>query len=248
MRVALYARVSTPSSSKKRTAEGDMERQDPEVQLVRLRTYAEARGWMISQEYVDRKGGADPNRPVLRQIEEGISSGRVDAVLVVRLDLIMRSIPNFVAFLSLLGNDKYGGPRSKPVALIAIDQSIDTSTPAGRLMRMIIMAVAEYEKDIIRGRVLDGMAKAKSDGKAFGRPKRRVDLEPTAKRSRSPVTQRLLLKRLVFRTQRSGTASRSKSRKWKQEGGAERGVWFAYILHPSKSEVRIRTPFRAQTC
>jgi DNA invertase Pin-like site-specific DNA recombinase len=177
MKVALYARVSTPSSSKKRTAEGDRERQDPEVQLVRLRAYAEARGWEVSQEYIDRKSGADPNRPALRQLEEDISSGKVDAVLVVRLDRIMRSIPNFVAFLSLLENDKYGGPRSKPVALIAIDQSIDTSTPAGRLMRTIIMAVAEYEKDIIRDRVLDGMVKARNDGKTFGRPKRRVDLD-----------------------------------------------------------------------
>jgi DNA invertase Pin-like site-specific DNA recombinase len=100
----------------------------------------------------------------------------VEAVLVVRLDRIMRSIPNFVAFLSTLEDDRNGRPRPKPIALIAIDQSLDTSTAAGRLMRTIIMAVAEYEKDIIRDRVRDGMTKAKSDGKTFGRPRREVDL------------------------------------------------------------------------
>lgn len=177
MKVALYARVSTPSSSRRRTADGDRERQDPEVQLVRLRAYAEARGWEISKEYVDRKSGADPNRPALGQLEKDIESGAVDAVLVVRLDRIMRSIPNFVALLGKLESDRNGNQRTKPIALIAIDQSLDTSTPAGRLMRTIIIAVAEYEKDIIRDRVLDGLAKAKSDGKTFGRPRRDVDLD-----------------------------------------------------------------------
>jgi site-specific DNA recombinase len=177
LRAALYARVSTPSSSKKKTNEGDRERQDPDVQLVKLKAYALARGWSDTVEYVDRKSGADPNRPALRQMERDIEAGRVDAVLVVRLDRIMRSIPNFVAFLSALENDRFGNPRSKPIPLIAIDQSLDTSTPAGRLTRTIIMAVAEYEKDIIRERVIDGMAKARAEGKHFGRPRREVDLE-----------------------------------------------------------------------
>jgi DNA invertase Pin-like site-specific DNA recombinase len=176
MKAALYARVSTPASSRKRTVDGDRERQDPEVQLLKLRAYVQARGWEISKEYIDRKSGADPNRPALHQLEDDIEAGKVEAVLVVRLDRIMRSVPNFVAFLSMLENDKNGHPRSKPVALIAIDQSLDTSTPAGRLMRTIIMAVSEYEKDIIRERVLDGLAKAKDEGKQFGRPRRTIDL------------------------------------------------------------------------
>ena len=176
MRAALYARVSTPSSSKKQTREGDRERQDPEVQLLKLRAYVQARGWDIVDEYVDRKSGADPNRPALRDLERDIDAGKVDAVLVVRLDRIMRSTANFVQFLTMLDERPDGTPRSRPVALIATDQNLDTSTPAGRLMRTIIMAVAEYERDIIRERVLDGMSKAKADGKTFGRPRRKVDL------------------------------------------------------------------------
>lgn len=177
MRAALYARVSTPASSKKQTRDGDRERQDPEVQLIKLRAYAQARGWEIVDEYVDRKSGADPNRPALRDLEADIDAGKVDAVLVVRLDRIMRSTANFVQFLTMLEEDASGRPRRKPVALIAIDQNLDTSTPAGRLMRTIIMAVAEYERDIIRERINDGLDKARADGKQLGRRRRHVDLD-----------------------------------------------------------------------
>lgn len=177
MRAALYARVSTPASSKKQTREGDRERQDPEVQLIKLRAYAQARGWKIVDEYVDRRSGADPNRPALRDLEADIDKGRVDAVLVVRLDRIMRSTANFVQFLTMLEERPDGTPRKRPIALIATDQNLDTSTPAGRLMRTIIMAVAEYERDIIRERINDGLDKARADGKQLGRRRRHVDLD-----------------------------------------------------------------------
>lgn len=177
MTIALYARVSTPSSSKKKTSDGERERQDPEVQLIKLRAYAQSRGWSDTAEYVDRKSGADPNRPALRQLEQDIISGQVEAVVVVRLDRIMRSLANFVHFLETLERDRFGNPRTTPIPLIATEQSLDTSTAAGRLLRSIIIAVAEYEKDIIRDRVMDGMAKARAEGKRFGRPRREVDLD-----------------------------------------------------------------------
>ena len=190
MRAALYARVSTPASSKRATRDGDRERQDPEVQLLKLRAYAQARGWEVIGEYVDRKSGADPNRPALRDLEADIDAGKVDAVLVVRLDRIMRSTANFVQFLTMLEEDASGRPRRKPVALIATDQNLDTSTPAGRLMRTIIMAVAEYERDIIRERINDGLDKARADGKQLGRRRRHVDLDAYREALRVTGSQR----------------------------------------------------------
>lgn len=190
MRAALYARVSTPASSKRSTRDGDRERQDPEVQLLKLRAYAQARGWEVIGEYVDRKSGADPNRPALRDLEADIDAGKVDAVLVVRLDRIMRSTANFVQFLTMLEDDEFGRPRRKPVALIATDQNLDTSTPAGRLMRTIIMAVAEYERDIIRERINDGLDKARADGKQLGRRRRHVDLDAYREALRVTGSQR----------------------------------------------------------
>lgn len=114
MRAALYARVSTPASSKRATRDGDRERQDPEVQLLKLRAYARTRGWEVVDEYIDRRSGANPDRPALKRLEADIDAGKVDAVLVVRLDRIMRSTANFVQFLTMLEDDEFGRPRRKP--------------------------------------------------------------------------------------------------------------------------------------
>ena len=202
--------------------------------------FTEAQGWEISQEY-DRKSGADPNRPALRQLEKGMEKGKVDAVLVVRLDRIMRSIPNFVAFLSTLELDRYGNPRAKPVTLIAIDQSLDTSTPAGRLMRTIIMAVAEYEKDIIRDHVLDGLAEGQErrqgarPTKVEGRP-HRLPRSTQGHRQRQGRGQG----DRCAPTPPFGSASRPKSRNPDKCPMRKWGVRFAYKLPPSKREVRER--------
>jgi DNA invertase Pin-like site-specific DNA recombinase len=190
VRAALYARVSTPASSKRSTRDGDRERQDPEVQLLKLRAYAQARGWTVVDEYVDRRSGANPDRPALKRLEADIDAGKVDAVLVVRLDRIMRSTANFVQFLTTLEERPDGTPRKRPIALIATDQNLDTSTPAGRLMRTIIMAVAEYERDIIRERINDGLDKARSEGKRLGRPRRHVDLDAFREALRVTGSQR----------------------------------------------------------
>ena len=55
------------------------------------------------------------------------------------------------------------------VALVILDQSIDTSTPAGRLMFTVLGAIAEFERDLIRERVAAGMAAARRRGKHLGR-------------------------------------------------------------------------------
>ena len=163
MKVALYARVSTPLNSKKKLREGDRARQDPETQLVKLREFAAARGYEVHQVYVDRMSGKDSNRPALDAMMEDAYHRRFEVILIVRLDRIMRSIANFVTLNQML--QAYG------VGLICTEQLIDTTTPAGRLQQNLLVAFAEYERDIIRERVLDGMARARAEGKQFGRPR-----------------------------------------------------------------------------
>jgi len=176
VKVALYARVSTPLSSKKQTDERERERQDPEVQLVKLRAYAKMRGWEVADEYVDRASGADPDRPELARLTEDIrshvhegSDKRIAAVLIVRLDRIMRSLSNMLRILEEF--EAWG------VKLVAVNQAIETDTATGRLMMHILGAFAEWERETIRERVLDGMAKARADGTKFGRKPRVIDMQ-----------------------------------------------------------------------
>ena len=80
MKVALYARVSKADDS-----------QDPENQLMRLRSYAKMRSWDVYDEYVDRASGADDYRPALDRMMNDAAARRVGLVLTTKIDRIARS-------------------------------------------------------------------------------------------------------------------------------------------------------------
>jgi len=88
----------------------------------------------------------------------------------VKLDRLARSTRHLVtlaAELEALGVD-----------LVVLDQAIDTSTPSGRLLFHMLAAVAEFERDLIRDRVLAGLRRARAHGQRLGRPRlHRVDVD-----------------------------------------------------------------------
>ena len=150
--VALYARVSTTQ-------------QDPEVQLRELRTLAAARGWTISKEYVDAGiSGASTSRPELSRMLANAHRGYFAGVLVWRLDRLGRSLRHLVTVVEDL--------LARGIDVIsATEPHMDSTTPTGRLLRNIFASVAEYEREMIRERVVAGLRKAKASGKHIGRPR-----------------------------------------------------------------------------
>jgi DNA invertase Pin-like site-specific DNA recombinase len=158
-RVALYARVSTKNNG-----------QDPETQLVALRDYAGHRGMTITDEYVDVGiSGAKDRRPELDRLMADARRRRFDAVLVARFDRFARSTKHLVLALeefNALGID-----------FVSLNESIDTSTPMGKMIFTVIGAVAELERSLIRERVMMGLDRARRQGKKLGRPKTLVDRE-----------------------------------------------------------------------
>ena len=150
--VALYARVSTTQ-------------QDPEVQLRELRALATARGWTISKEYVDAGiSGTSTSRPELSRLLTDAHKGCVAGVLVWRLDRLGRSLRHLVTVVEDL--------LARGIDVIsATEPHMDSTTPTGRLLRNIFASVAEYEREMIRERVVAGLRKAKASGKHIGRPR-----------------------------------------------------------------------------
>jgi DNA invertase Pin-like site-specific DNA recombinase len=73
--------------------------------------------------------------------------------VVTKLDRIGRSLSNLIEVVHGLGD--------RGVDLVALDQAIDTTTPAGRLTFHVIAAIAEFERDLISERTKDGLAAAK---------------------------------------------------------------------------------------
>jgi DNA invertase Pin-like site-specific DNA recombinase len=150
-RVALYARVSTTD-------------QTPDNQLIALRTYAEARGWRVTEFTDVGVSGAKERRPALDAMLTAARARRVDVIACVRLDRLARSTHHLLTMAREL--DALG------VDLVATEQAVDTTTPAGRLLFTVLGAIAEFERGLIRERVLSGVRRAKAAGIHCGRPRK----------------------------------------------------------------------------
>jgi DNA invertase Pin-like site-specific DNA recombinase len=156
-RTACYARVSTND-------------QDPEVQLAALRAFAASRGWSVTEFADVGESGRKERRPQLDAMLRDVRRRRFDAVAVVKLDRLARSLHQLVA----LGREF----QDLGVDLVVLDQSIDTTTTSGRLLFHVLSAIAEFEADLIRERTVAGLRRARARGKRIGRPRvHRVDAD-----------------------------------------------------------------------
>lgn len=150
MRAAIYARVSTLD-------------QEPENQLQELRRYTGARGW-TSAEYADRGvSGAKDRRPALDQLLTDARRRRFDVVVCWRLDRLGRNLKHLITLLEEL--------QALGVAFVSLAEGIDATTPAGKLQMHILGAIAEFERERIRERVLAGLQRARRSGRRLGRPR-----------------------------------------------------------------------------
>ncbi len=151
MRIATYARVSRDD-------------QRPEIQTHALDEYAAARRLDVVERYVDRgHSGAKDSRPGLDAMLAAARRRRFDAIACVRLDRLFRSVRHLTAVAAEL--------EALGVALICLDQGLDSSTPAGKLMFHVVGAIAEFERDLIVERTRAGLDAARRRGKRLGRPK-----------------------------------------------------------------------------
>jgi putative DNA-invertase from lambdoid prophage Rac len=152
MKAAVYARVSTLD-------------QEPENQLQELRRYIGARSW-TGVEYVDTGvSGAKDRRPALDTLVQDAKRRRFDVLVCWRLDRLGRNLKHLISLLEEL--------QALGVAFVSLAEGIDATTPAGRLQMHILGAIAEFERERIRERVLAGLQRAKAQGKRLGRPRRR---------------------------------------------------------------------------
>lgn len=125
--------------------------QSLDVQLEKLRD--------CDKVFSEKKSGVDSTRSQLTEALNYVREG--DSFVVSRLDRLARSTRHLCEISELL--------RSKGVALVVIDQAIDTSTPTGRLLFNMLASIAEFETEIRKERQMDGINQAKAKGAKFGR-------------------------------------------------------------------------------
>jgi DNA invertase Pin-like site-specific DNA recombinase len=160
-KVGLYARVSTLDQS-------------PDMQIRELREYAAARGWIITNEYVDRGvSGVKESRPALNQLMNDARKRKFDCVAVWKFDRFARSVQHLLAAL-----DEF---RSLGIQFISYQENIDTTTPLGQAVFTIIAVIATLERDLNRERVRAGLRHARAKGKRLGRPRRIINIDTIEK-------------------------------------------------------------------
>ncbi len=152
MKAAIYARVSTRNNG-----------QDPETQLLALREYAKARNLEVVEEYVDVGiSGSRSSRPSLDRMLQDARRRKFKVIAVTRLDRLGRSLKQLVMTLDEL--------RDRGVGFVSLQEAFDTTTSTGMLLFQVVGAIAEFERSLIRERVVLGLERARKQGKRLGRP------------------------------------------------------------------------------
>jgi DNA invertase Pin-like site-specific DNA recombinase len=156
-RIAIYSRVST-------------DKQTVENQTRELRSLCERLGYTIVQEYSDSgisgaKGRSD--RPALDAMLKAATQRKFDMVMCWSIDRLGRSLQHLVEILNEL--------QALKIDLFFQQQGMDTSTPSGRMIFSVFGAIGEFERNLIRERVLAGQQRAKANGVKLGRPSKMND-------------------------------------------------------------------------
>lgn len=147
-KVAIYCRVSTKE-------------QDTENQRIRLTEYADKQGWnydVFTEVQSTRK-----TRPVKAELMTKLRNDEYESVLIFKLDRWARSSAELILEVKEL--------IEKGIRFISVTDNLDFSTAAGKLHFQILSAFAEFERELIRERTIEGIKRARLKGKTPGRPK-----------------------------------------------------------------------------
>lgn len=147
-KTAIYCRVSTSE-------------QTNENQKLRLIDYANSKG--LQYDIYEETESTRKTRPVKQSLLAKLRAKEYDAVVVYKLDRWARSSTELILNTKEL--------LDKGIAFISVSDNLDFSTASGKLHFQILSAFAEFEKELIRERTIEGLRRTKQQGTILGRPK-----------------------------------------------------------------------------
>jgi len=170
-KIALYCRVSMTNGS-----------QTTENQKIRLEEFAKSKGW--AYDIFEETESTRKTRPVKQVLLQKLRNAEYEAVAVFKLDRWARSSTEMILDVKEL--------LDKNIGFISVSDNLDFTTASGKLHFQILSAFAEFERELIRERTIEGLRRAKIKGKTVGRPKGSKD---SKKRKRSGYILREARKR-----------------------------------------------------
>src|SRR3981189_2375234 len=138
LRCAIYTRVSTEQGLEQDFNSLDAQREACEA-YIKSQAHE---GWRLIPDHFDDGGlsGASLNRPSLQRLLDGVREGRIDIILVYKVDRLTRSLADFAKLVELF--DRHG------VSFVSITQSFNTTSSMGRLTLNVLLSFAQFEREV----------------------------------------------------------------------------------------------------
>src|SRR5437660_1191952 len=159
-RCAIYTRKSTEHNLDLAFSSLDAQREACEAYI---KSQAGEGWWLISDHYDDGGlSGASLERPALQRLLDDVRGGRIDIVVVYKVDRLTRSLADFAKVIELF--------ETHNVSFVSVTQSFNTRSSMGRLTLNVLLSFAQFEREVIGERVRDKIAASKRKGIWVGGP------------------------------------------------------------------------------
>jgi site-specific DNA recombinase len=169
VRCAVYTRKSTEEGLEQEFNSLDAQRESAEA-YIKSQKHA---GWICLPERYDDGGftGGNLDRPALKRLLTDIEKGKIDAIVVYKVDRLSRSLLDFAKIMEAF--------EKRQVAFVSVTQQFNTATSMGRLVLNVLLSFAQFEREIISERTRDKIAAARRKGKwVGGHPLLGYDVDP----------------------------------------------------------------------
>jgi site-specific DNA recombinase len=160
LRCAVYTRKSTEHNLDLAFNSLDAQREACEA-YIKSQAHE---GWRLVRLKYDDGGlsGASLDRPALRQLLDDVRDGKIDVIVVYKVDRLTRSLADFAKLVELF--DRHS------VSFVSVTQSFNTTSSMGRLTLNVLLSFAQFEREVIGERVRDKIAASKRKGLWVGGP------------------------------------------------------------------------------
>src|SRR5947199_1131833 len=173
VRCAVYTRKSTEEGLELAFNSLDAQRESAEAYIAAQKH----EGWTYLPDRYDDGGftGGNLDRPAVQRLMADLEAGKVDCVVVYKVDRLSRSLLDFARMMQAF--DDHG------VAFVSVTQQFNTATSMGRLVLNVLLSFAQFEREIIAERTRDKVAATRRKGKwSGGTPLLGYDLDPSGYR------------------------------------------------------------------
>jgi site-specific DNA recombinase len=225
-RCAVYTRKSTEYNLELTFNSLDAQREACEAYIKSQAS----EGWRLVCDHYDDGGlsGASLERPALQRLLADVRAGKVDIVLVYKVDRLTRSLADFAKLIELF--DAHG------VSFVSVTQSFNTSSSMGRLTLNVLLSFAQFERELIGERVRDKIAASKRKGLWVGGPvplgyaavDKKIVVVPAEAKAVRTIFERYLalgsVRALAEELDRQGIRSKRRLSNGRSVGGGRLGV------------------------